>query len=331
MNEKPIRASEFELIKRYFSPLARRERGALGLTDDAAHLHPRAGHEFVVTADAIVEGVHFFNADPPFELAQKALRVNLSDLAAKGAVPRAYMMTVSWPAWVTDSWIASFVKGLASDQDEFGIHLIGGDTVSTSGPLSISITAIGEIQKGAMVKRSGARHGDLLWVSGTIGDAGLGLAVLKGELQGLAPIDVDFLTRRFQVPEPRAGLTTMLRKFAHASIDVSDGLVADVSHMAAASKLGVEIFGDRVPLSPAAKKVLEGRSFNLEQLVTAGDDYEIAFAASASEKKHILGVARKSGIAVTEIGHFSRKAVGVTFFGANGQALQIARKGFTHF
>lgn len=331
MNDTRIRVGEFELIKRHFAPLARLERGALGLSDDAAHLSPRAGCEFVVTADAIVEGVHFLKADPPFQLAQKALRVNLSDLAAKCAKPRAYVMTTAWPSWVDEEWIASFARGLAQDQAEFGIHLIGGDTVSTPGPLTISITAMGEIKKGAMLKRAGAKHGDRIWVSGTIGDAGLGLAVLRNELEGLTEADRKSLVNRFQVPQPRTSLALLLAKVANAAIDVSDGLVADVGHLAAASKLGAEINADRVPFSPAAVKVLGSGKADPEQLLVAGDDYEIAFAAPASHRKRILAWAARTGIAVTEIGRLDRKVRGVTVYGANGQALQIVRTGFTHF
>ncbi|MEQ1754349.1 MAG: thiamine-phosphate kinase [Micropepsaceae bacterium] len=330
MSQGSRRPGEFDLIERYLAPLAKGERGAFLLKDDAAVLSPRPAHEFVLTADCVVEGIHFLRNDPPADVARKALRVNLSDLAAKGARPRAYLMTTAWPAWVDEQWVKEFASGLAADQLAFGIHLIGGDTVSTPGPLSISITAIGEVRRGKMLKRSGARSGDDIWVTGTIGDAGLGLAVSKETVRSTAAAERFFLNR-YRIPVPRCELGVRLGAIAHACIDVSDGLVADAGHLSEVSGVGIEISSADVPVSDAARALLGSAEVSIEFLLTCGDDYELAFAAPPSTERRLRSLSRRLGVAITKIGKCRKKGAGVTVLAEDGRLLQFARSGFTHF
>jgi len=325
------RPGEFDLISRVLAPLSASERGAFRLTDDAALLAPRKGCSFVITADAVVEGVHFLKSDPPFKLAQKALRVNLSDLAAKGARPRAYLMTTAWPDWVTGAWIEEFARGLRQDQDEFGLTLVGGDTVSTPGPLSISITAFGEVPGGKMIQRRGARSGDDVWVTGTIGDAGLGLTVALGQMSGATGRQSDHFLGRYQLPVPRVSIAPALARIAHAAIDISDGLLADLGHLSVASRIGIALNAMDVPLSDEASALVRAGVARIEDLLVAGDDYEVAFTAPVSARPRVLALSRRSGVRITRIGTASGRAPGVIAKAENGETLQISRAGFTHF
>jgi len=264
---------EFAIIAKYFTPLA--GEGAFGLKDDSAIVPARAGHDLVVTTDTIAQGTDFFPADPPDTIAQKALRVNLSDLAAKGAVPAHYLLNLTLPRTVTRDWLAAFADGLARDQKEFGVSLLGGDT--GTGELSISVTAFGFVPQGKMVKRGGAKIGDAVYVTGTIGDSGGGLAILKGEKHALPDADRDYLTNRYRVPQPPVGFAQQLRAIAHASVDVSDGLMADLGHIAAVSHVGLVVEGERVPLSAPVEALWGAQA--LIRAVTAGDDYQAAFTA----------------------------------------------------
>jgi len=266
---------EFDIIAKYFAPLA--GEGAFGLKDDAALVPTRAGHDLVVTTDTISEGVDFFAFDPSDAIAQKALRVNLSDLAAKGAQAAYYLLNLSLPHSISESWLAGFAQGLARDQETFAISLLGGDTGATDGPLCIALTAFGFVPKGTMVKRSGARLGDAVYVTGTIGDSGGGLAIFKREKHILNEADRDHLIARYRVPQPPVEFAGALRAVAHASVDVSDGLIADLAHIAAASGVRIVVEGEAVPLSPPLRALWGDDA--LLRAVVAGDDYQIAFTA----------------------------------------------------
>lgn len=304
---------EFDIIAHYFAPLA--GEGAFGLGDDAAVLPLWSGHELVVTTDAIAEGTDFFPTDPPDTVAQKALRVNLSDLAAKGTSPAYYLLNLTVPRDVTPAWLTAFAAGLKRDQETFGISLLGGDT--NAGALSIAITAFGFVREGRMVRRSGARLGDHVYVTGTIGDAGGGLAVLRGEGAALSPADRDGLISRYRVPEPPVSFgATGLGDAAHSSIDVSDGLIADLGHVAKASQVAIVIDGARVPLS-APVKALWGTDALL-RAVTAGDDYQIAFTGQPGLSGRF-----------TAIGHVE-KGSGVHLM-QGGREVPVQRPGFRHF
>lgn len=313
---------EFALIHRYFAPLAAGFPGALGLEDDAATYQPPAGHELVLTADALVEGRHYLAADPADLVARKMLRVNLSDLAAKGAKAIGYLMTTALGPDIDEDWIAKFAAGLAADQQEFGVALMGGDTVATPGPTTLSVTALGIVPQGKALRRKGAKIGDKLYVSGTIGDGALGLKVLRGELLDLTPQQRGALADRYHVPQPRMTLGAALLGGAHAAMDVSDGLVADAGHIAEASRCGVIIRADRVPLSPAAQEALAGDLDLLPLILTGGDDYELLFTASAARPEWPGPV--------TEIGEIVA-GEGVRVLDRDGAEIALASRGFQHF
>jgi thiamine-monophosphate kinase len=326
---------EFELIARYFTPLARGFPGAFGLLDDAAVIAPPPGHELVAKTDAIVGGVHFLDDDPPDLIARKALRVNLSDLAAKGAVPRAYMLAIMLPKTVTEEWIAAFARGLADDQNEYGVHLIGGDTDSTPGPVSIAIMAFGDVAAGRMLRRSGARAGDTVFVTGTIGDAALGLAVLHGELENLEMKTAEILVDRYRLPRPRARLGPRLIGTANAALDISDGLLADLRHLCEASELAAVIEAPHVPLSTAAGEVLATYSRHITTVLTGGDDYEILFTAPPEAVNELTELSRTLDVPITAIGRMQSPSVGaqwqITVLDESGEPLIFDPRGWTHF
>ena len=278
---------EFDLIARHFAPLAGPQ--GLNLLDDAALLSPQPGYDLVFTADALIGGVHFRPHDPPDFIARKALRVNLSDLAAKGADPVGYLLTIAWPIGTTSQTIEQFVQGLAHDQAEFGIRLFGGDTTVGPGPLTISLTAIGQVPAGTMIRRSGARPGDLIFVSGTIGDGAL----------GLDHPEITALNQRYLLPEPRLTLGQSLRGQATSSIDISDGLISDASHIAKASGVCLELDLDRVPLSPEVRELISADPSVFARALTGGDDYEILFTAPAANRNLLAGRASEIGCVTT--------------------------------
>jgi thiamine-monophosphate kinase len=322
---------EFGRIKAFFAPLA--GPGGLGLRDDAALVECAPGHVLVVTVDAIVEGVHYLADDPPELVAKKLLRVNLSDLAAKGARPLHYLLTTALPARLGDDWVAHFAAGLGEDQRLFGVDLLGGDSVATPGPAVLSLTALGEVVAGREIRRGGARIGDLVWVSGTIGDAWLGLKVLRpddGDLAGLGPAYEQALIARFRLPEPRVALGPRLAGIAHAMCDVSDGLIADLGHICKASGCGATVSLAAVPLSPAALTVLAEQWVRLESLVTGGDDYELLFAAPPEASAAIERLAGELAVPITAIGTIEAGA-GVRLVDPAGSEIPLASAGWTHF
>lgn len=325
------RPGEFEAIERHFAPLARTGRFAtLGLRDDAASLRQRPGFDLVLTADALVAGVHFRPGDAPALVARKALRVNLSDLAAKGARPLGYLLCLSLSREADDDWLAGFAAGLAADQAEFGIQLAGGDTTSTPGPTTIAVTAIGEVPEGGMRLRGGARAGDEVWVSGTIGDAALGLAVLEGRLRAGDAAARAFLAGRYLVPVPRIALGLAAPRAGLAGMDVSDGLVQDLGHVASLAGCGAVIEAARVPLSDAARAVVAGEPGLLDLVLSGGDDYELLIAAAPSVGAALVAAAAAAGVPVTRIGSLV-EGQGVSVAGPGGELRQLARGGWTHF
>jgi thiamine-monophosphate kinase len=311
---------EFALIARHFRPLA--GEGALALGDDAALLDPPAGRTLVLAADAMIAGVHFLPDDPPETIGRKLLRVNLSDLAAMGAAPLGYLMTTAFPRSIDDAWIASFAQGLAEDQARFGLAVLGGDTVSTPGPLALSLTILGTVAPGAALKRTGARAEDEVWVSGTIGDGALGLLAARGEIA-----DPDgSLARRYRLPEPRVALGAALAGIAHAAMDVSDGLVQDLGHLCRAAGLAAEIEAALVPLSPAARAAGPAHR---ARILTGGDDYELLFAAPPGAP--VAEAAARAGIPATRIGRFTNGPPGVTVRDEAGAAIALPVGGWSHF
>lgn len=320
---------EFELIEELFAPLATAP-GAFSLTDDAAVLAAPPGRDLVVTVDALVEGVHFLAGDPAALIAQKALRVNLSDLAAKGSTPIGYLLTICIPPQLDLGWLRAFANGLASDQREFGVSLYGGDTTSTPGPLTIAVTVFGLVPLGSMLRRSGAQPGDLVFVSGTIGDAGGGLACLKGDARSLNESDGTYLVRRFQRPEPRISLGQFLLGLASAAIDVSDGLVADLGHVAKASSLKIVLNAGQIPVSRELTVLWTDARKRIICASTSGDDYEIAFTTSPARRADVMRIAAVSGTVVTEIGR-CEAGRGVILQDLQGETIEIPRPGYVHF
>ena len=332
--------NEFELISRYFVPLAEREQGAFGLSDDAAVISVASGHSMVVTTDTIVSGVHFLPSDPPDAIARKALAVNLSDLAAMGACPRAYTLSLALPMnWHRDqveSWLDGFAGRLALDQGVAGITLVGGDTVASPGPLCVTVTAMGTVRTGAELRRSTARPGDLIYVSGTIGDAALGLRYLQGELSTL-PTDLgDWLADRYRFPGARTELGRNLTEIARGVADVSDGLVADIEHVCVASNVTALIDASLVPLSLPVRTAIDSDPDLLALALTGGDDYELVFSVSRELADEIKAISKKLDVRLTAIGHFDERhprgdRANVRLLGADGCLLNLGSGGYQHF
>ena len=330
MPPKTPPSGEFALIARYFAPLSRGVPGAYDLTDDAAWIRAEPGLDWVMTTDALVAGVHFLPDDPPDAIARKALRVNLSDLAAKGATPRFYLLDTVLPKDIDEAWIASFTSGLAADQDEFGVRLIGGDTTSTPGALTLAVTALGQVETGRMLRRGTAQDGDEVYISGTLGDAALGLLVLRGGLTRLSPASREFLVDRYRVPQPRVSLGPALLDLAQASMDVSDGLVADLGHICETSGLGAVVDEPSVPLSEAVREALREHPALMVSVLTGGDDYEILFTAPPAAREKVAALARKLELPITRIGAM-RSGDGVKVLREDGSARALDSAGWQHF
>lgn len=322
---------EFDQIARLFRPLAQDASEALGLRDDAAVIPSRVGFDLVVTTDTLVEGVHFLPDDPLDLVARKLLRVNLSDLAAKAAEPYGYFLNTAWSPRCGWEARTAFARGLAEDQARFGIKLMGGDTTATPGPLTLSLTALGWVRSGGMVRRGGARAGDLLLVSGTIGDGVLGLDVLTGAAPGLQASHAEALAARYRLPEPRVALAGALSAHATAAADVSDGLLADAGHLGEASGCAVVIDLDRLPLSPAAGAWLAGqgdRGAALARLAGGGDDYEVVCTAPSEAVGQMAADAAAEGLVLSVIGRMEA-GEGVQAR-LDGQVQPVGRQGYRH-
>lgn len=317
---------EFALIARHFRPLA--GEGALDLGDDAAVLDIPAGRRLVIAADTMVEGVHYLPDDPPGTVGRKLLRVNLSDLAAMGARPLGYLMATSFARGIADSWIADFVGGLADDQQRFGLSVLGGDTTVTPGPTTLSLTILGTVAPGGEMLRVGARPGDDVWVSGTIGDGAFGLGVLQGRL---AADTEGHLARRYRLPEPRLALGEAIARIARAGMDVSDGLVQDLGHLCRGAGCGAVIEAPLVPLSAAGQALVARDPALLAVALTGGDDYELLFAADPAYRAEVGARAAAAGAVVTRIGHFVAGAADVVALDAAGVPLALGKGGWSHF
>lgn len=320
---------EFEAIAEFFAPLAGKGAPAFELTDDAAVYTPPPGQALVLTKDAMVEGVHFLPTDPPDLVARKLLRVNLSDLAAMGADAVGYLQATAVRKDSAASWLNAFARGLAEDQAVFGCRLWGGDTTSTPGPITLSLTAIGLTPLGAELRRNGARVGDLIAVTGTIGDGALGLLARRGELQGLEADELAYLKGRYLLPEPRLAVGKCLRGVAHAALDVSDGLMADMAHICETSGVGAQIRVADIPLSPAARAAIKHDPRRLADIFK-GDDYELLFTIPPAKAAELGAIAAKTGVPISLIGEVVEGSA-VRLFNTDGTAFDAAGLGFTHF
>ncbi|HEX9809569.1 MAG TPA: thiamine-phosphate kinase [Alphaproteobacteria bacterium] len=321
---------EFGLIARFFAPLARGEPGAMGLTDDAAVLALTPGERLVATADGLVAGIHFPADDPPGDIARKLVRVNLSDLAAMGARPRALLLVAVFPRTVAEEWLAAFAEGLGRDIEAFDVPLAGGDTIAGDGPLTLALTALGEAAPDRILTRGGARAGDAVYVSGTIGDGTLGLMALRGELDSLQSDAREAVIMRYRLPQPRLSLGRALAGTASACIDVSDGLIADLGHLCECSRLGARIEAAAVPHSPAVRAALDADPGLRARLLGGGDDYELLFTAAPAREAEIVAAAREGGVPVRRIGTMVAGS-GVEITDADALGLDVASPGFRHF
>ncbi len=327
--ERP-RRGEFELIADLFAPLSRNTPGALELADDAALIDVTLGCQLVTTTDTLIAGVHFREDDPPDLVARKALRVNLSDLAAKGARPVGFLQALSLNPSIDDAYLQRYAAGLAADVDRFGAGLLGGDTTSGPGPLSITITAFGEVENGKALLRSTARSGDVVCVTGTIGDGALGLACLNAELMLPAPL-ADDLISRYRLPEPRLSTGRALLNLASACLDISDGLVADLGHLCKASGLAATIERESIPLSPAARAAIAADSRWWDAILGGGDDYELVFTLAPERVSELKKLSADLNVALVPIGVLTdpKAEPGVTVR-SGGHPIDIARPGYRH-
>jgi thiamine-monophosphate kinase len=325
-------SGEERLIARYFKPLAT-DPNAFGLGDDAAALTPPAGCDLVLTTDGVIAGVHFLPEDPPQSIARKALRMNLSDLAAKGATPAGFLLSIALPANTPESWIAAFAEGLGQDIGHYGCPLLGGDTNRTPGPLSVSITAFGTVPHGAMVRRATAKLGDVIAVTGTIGDAALGVLIRRdadlAKRWRLSSAASDHLHERYLLPQPRNALAEALRAHASAAMDVSDGLAGDLAKLCRASTLAATVNVGDVPLSDAAHAALSADAKLIERILTGGDDYEIVLTVPAGKFDVLRAAAEHAGVPLAKIGEIT-SGQGVRFL-REGKVLSFAQPSYSHF
>ena len=327
----PERPGEFGFIETYMAPLATGNEGALGLKDDAGLFDVAPGHRAVVTTDALIAGIHFRDTDPPDSVGAKALAVNLSDLASMGAAPLGYTLILALPKDWTADWAAGFSNGLAAMQQRHSLQLLGGDTVAANGPLTIGVTAFGSVPEGRQIMRSGAGTSDDIWVSGSIGDAALALAIYNaGDSDRMAAPEYAALLDRLQRPEPRVALGQKLVGIATAAIDISDGLAADLGHLCHASAIGANIETENIPLSAAARDCLGAPSYGMDIVIGGGDDYELLFTAPPSQAADVTQAAERSGGAVTRIGRANAKNR-VRFAAADGHEIEIKKPGWAHF
>jgi thiamine-monophosphate kinase len=333
----PAASAEDRLIARYFRPLAKHP-GALGLGDDAAVVTPPAGCDLVLTTDGVIAGVHFFADDPPDGIGRKALRMNLSDLAAKGAKPIGFLLSIALPAELDEAWLAAFAAGLGADAERYGCALLGGDTDRTPGPTAVSIAAFGAVPHGKMVRRSTAKVGDVVIVTGTIGDAALGVLVRQdktlgekrsGEKWRLPPTMIAHLEQRYLLPEPRMALAEAVLRHASAAMDISDGLAGDLAKLCRASGVAAEIDVERVPLSAAARAALEADPALRQVVLSGGDDYEIVLTLAADQLAAFQVEAKVCGVAATAIGRVTA-GQGARFV-LDGKTLTFARTAYSHF
>ncbi len=323
------RPGEDELIARFFAPLA--GPAGLGLRDDAALLKPPPGDDLVLTTDALVAGVHFFADDPPDAIAKKALRVNLSDLAAKGARPLGFLLSLALPRDWREDWLNAFAAGLGADASAYGCALAGGDTVATPGPLTLSVTAFGAVSAGRMVLRSGVRPGDRLYVTGTIGDAAIGLMIRRGRGPDIPNPDRDFLLERYLTPQPRVALAAAMAAHAHGGMDVSDGFVGDLTKMLAVSGVSARVPIYRLPLSLPARAAIAANPDLFAVAATGGDDYELLASIAPESAPAFEAEAAAAGVPVAFVCEAVAGYAPPRFVGPDGGAVAFRRGSYSHF
>ena len=321
--------NEFDRIHTFFKPLATHE-AALELLDDVAILSPKAGMQIILTTDAISQGIHFIGDEPPSEIAQKLMRVNLSDIAAKGGVPIGYLLDIMLPRELTDEWFENFASGLARDQKEFGLSLLGGDTISTSGTPSFSMTMIGEVPNGKALLRSGAKAGDAIVVSGNLGEGAAGLLASCKKLSAISDIDAAYLISRYRLPQPRLAAGRAMQNIANASMDISDGLMQDLGHMCKASGVGATVHVETIPITASIRKLWLSGDMTTEDIVAGGDDYELLFALPPAQISNLPKLSKKAGAPLTIIGEFTDAHSDVRLQ-RDGNLVSLTKQGYSHF
>ncbi|MGH1419994.1 MAG: thiamine-phosphate kinase [Hyphomicrobiaceae bacterium] len=326
---------EANLIQTYFAPLTAGAPGAYGLTDDCASLTPPDGQDLILSTDAVIEGIHFLADEDPASIGAKAIAVNVSDVVSKGARPLVYLMNLSFPSQPSQSWLQAFAAGLRSAQFQYGCHLTGGDTDKTTGPLSVSITMVATVAKGQMVRRNGAKPGDIVFVTGPIGDATLGLRLARGEnskmSSGLGPTQISALVARYRRPQPVLNVADILPGHVSAAMDVSDGLLKDFGHLCAASKCGGRLDLAQMPVSDAARTVMSTGNISYVDLATGGEDYVVLGCVAPEKHDALKSVAAKAGVEITMIGQIRPIEEGVQFIDALGQNVSVTQSGWDHF
>jgi thiamine-monophosphate kinase len=329
----PNSSAEDRLIATYFRPIATHP-GAFDLADDAAAIAPPPGCDLVLKTDGVISGVHFFPDDPADAVARKALRINLSDLAAKGATPLGFLLSIGLPAGMSPDWLKDFARGLREDAEHYRCPLLGGDTDRTLGNITVYIAALGTVPHGTMVRRKGARPGDLVVATGTIGDAALGL-LLRQDAAAAARWNLDAAMRehllsRYLLPQPRNAIAEVLRRHASAAMDVSDGLAGDLAKLCRVSSVGADIAVAYVPLSPAARHAVAAEPTLIETVLTGGDDFEVIATVAPDQFDALHREAGAAGVAVTEIGTIAA-GQGAQFRTRDGRVLSFKRASYSHF
>ena len=323
---------EFSRIKKFFRPLTSQRMGAMELLDDAALVPTKKTDSIVVSTDALVEKIHFHSDERADFIARKALRTNLSDLAAMGSKPFAYNLALiigKKKSINIDQWLKLFSKGLAADQKKFGIELIGGDTVTSFGPTSICISIFGTPNPKRSLLRRGAKVGDGIFVSGTIGDAALGLTLRGNRSLSCLSIENSYCISRYRIPRPRIDLGLALGEVASAAMDISDGLFQDLSHLCGASNVGGLVHANKIPLSKEVSTFVKEKKFSIEQVITGGDDYELIFTAPVTKEKSIFNMARVTKTRITRIG-IVQSGGGISILDKNGDIIPVSKAGYSH-
>ncbi|MBO6825712.1 MAG: thiamine-phosphate kinase [Sneathiella sp.] len=329
MTDNASSGQEFKIIEQIFRPLAASHPGTFNLTDDAAIFSPPSGKDLVVTKDAMVAGVHFLENDNPQNIARKLLRTNLSDIAAMGGKAYGYLLATAWPQDLDIQWVRDFAAGLADDQRIYGVTLMGGDTVKTPGPMTLSLTLFGTVPKGQRLLRSGANVGDLICVSGTIGDAALGLKAVLGEIPDISKNDSDFLENRYYLPRPRCLLGPRLLDLATSCLDVSDGLLADLGHIVSCSAVSGQLSIADIPLSDSVKTVLNAGQASFQDILSGGDDYELLFTIPSRKRDELQRLENECAVPISVIGKV-KAGDGVHVLDENGALMSFARTGWQH-
>jgi thiamine-monophosphate kinase len=327
----PKTNKELDLIAKYFAPLSLSSKGALGLHDDAALMEVPSGYEAVVTNDILVEGIHFLANDPPETIAWKSLAVNLSDLASMGAKPTSYTLGFAIPSYVEHEWIKLYVSGLEEVQNNYKIALIGGDTVSTKGPITLSITAFGHVPKNTAILRSGASAGEEIYVTGSIGGGYLGLRYLQDNLIQVNGQLSSLFVQMYRKPVPRVGLGIALRGLATSATDISDGLIADLGNICRESDVSANIQAWDIPVPEGVDKLIEKNCIKLQDIFSGGDDYELLFTVPPGSKSKVRDLACIYDLNISQIGITSLGPANISFYDKNHSIIEFDSIGYSHF